>query len=52
MPVVPGDSAGTDSYVEFLQEVMPSVRSKIIGDERSSSILPLLNIESQSRGQQ
>jgi membrane protease subunit HflK len=37
-------------YIETLQEVMPSVRSKIIVDERTSGILPLLNIESQNRG--
>jgi membrane protease subunit HflK len=39
-------------YIETLQEVMPSVRSKIIVDERTSGILPLLNIESQNRGPQ
>ena len=33
-------------YIEAMQEVMPSVRSKIIVDERTRSILPLLNLDS------
>jgi membrane protease subunit HflK len=33
-------------YIETLQEVMPSVRSKIIVDERTRSILPFLNLDS------
>jgi modulator of FtsH protease HflK len=34
-------------YIETLQDVMPSIRSKIIVDERTRSILPLLNLDSQ-----
>jgi membrane protease subunit HflK len=34
-------------YIETLQDVMPSVRSKIIVDERTRSILPFLNLDSQ-----
>src|SRR6185436_796825 len=34
-------------YVETMQAVMPSMRSKIIIDEKTRSILPLLNLESQ-----
>jgi membrane protease subunit HflK len=34
-------------YIETLQDVMPSVRSKIIVDERMRSILPFLNLDSQ-----
>jgi membrane protease subunit HflK len=33
-------------YIETMQEVMPSVRSKIIVDERTRSILPFLNLDS------
>jgi len=33
-------------YVETLQEVMPGIRSKIIVDEQTQSILPLLNLGS------
>ncbi len=33
-------------YIETLQEVMPSVRSKIVVDERTRSILPFLNLDS------
>src|SRR5579864_3521113 len=33
-------------YIETLQEVMPGVRSKIIVDERTRSILPFLNLDS------
>ena len=32
-------------YIETLQEVMPSVRSKIVVDERTRSILPFLNLD-------
>ena len=32
-------------YLETLQEVMPSIRSKIIVDEQSQGILPLLNLD-------
>ena len=38
-------------YIETLQEVMPNIRSKIIVDEQTRSILPLLNLDSQKRGQ-
>ncbi len=34
-------------YIETLQEVMPAIRSTIIVDEQSHSILPLLNLDSQ-----
>jgi membrane protease subunit HflK len=34
-------------YIETLQDVMPSVRSKIIVDERTRNILPFLNLDSQ-----
>jgi modulator of FtsH protease HflK len=34
-------------YIETLQDVMPGIRSKIIVDERTRSILPLLNLDSQ-----
>jgi membrane protease subunit HflK len=33
-------------YIETLQEVMPDIRSKIIVDEQTRSILPLLNLDS------
>jgi membrane protease subunit HflK len=33
-------------YVETLQDVMPGLRSKIIVDEQTRSILPLLNLDS------
>ena len=33
-------------YIETLQEVMPGIRSKIIVDEETRSILPLLNLDS------
>ena len=32
-------------YIETLQDVMPSIRSKIIVDEQTRSILPLLNLD-------
>ena len=32
-------------YIETLQNVMPGIRSKIIVDERTRSILPFLNID-------
>ncbi len=34
-------------YIETLQEVMPDIRSKIIVDGQTRSILPLLNLDSQ-----
>ena len=38
-------------YIETLQDVMPSIRSKIIIDEQTRSILPLLNLDAQ-KGEQ
>jgi len=32
-------------YIETLQEVLPAIRSKIIVDEQTRSILPLLNLD-------
>ncbi len=37
-------------YIETLQDVMPGIRSKIIVDEKTRSILPLLNLDSQKEG--
>ena len=37
-------------YIETLQDVMPRIRSKIIIDEQTRSILPLLNLDSQKGG--
>ena len=34
-------------YIETLQDIMPAIRSTIIVDEQSHSILPLLNLDSQ-----
>ena len=39
-------------YVETMQAVMPSLRSKIIIDEKARSILPLLNLDSEQLGSQ
>ena len=38
-------------YIETLQEIMPGIRSKIIVDEQTRGILPLLNLDSQ-KGEQ
>jgi len=38
-------------YIETLQEVLPGIRSKIIVDEQSQGILPLLNLNS-TKGEQ
>ncbi len=38
-------------YIETLQDVMPSIRSKIIIDEQAHSILPLLNLDTQKAKQ-
>ena len=35
-------------YIETLQDVMPRIRSKIIIDEQTRSILPLLNLDSRN----
>ena len=34
-------------YIETLQDVLPGIRSKIIVDEQTRSILPLLNLDAQ-----
>ena len=34
-------------YIETLQDVMPAIRSTVIVDERTRSILPLLNLNSE-----
>ncbi|MBW2244969.1 MAG: FtsH protease activity modulator HflK, partial [Deltaproteobacteria bacterium] len=39
-------------YLETLQDVMPGVRSKIIVDEQTRSILPLLNLDSHNLNSQ
>jgi modulator of FtsH protease HflK len=36
-------------YIETLQDVMPSIRSKIIIDDQTRSVLPFLNLDSQKR---
>ncbi len=38
-------------YLETLQEVMPGIRSKIIVDEQTRGILPLLNLDAQKGAQ-
>jgi modulator of FtsH protease HflK len=38
-------------YIETLQEVMPGIRAKIIIDERTRSILPLLNLDTRKGDQ-
>ena len=38
-------------YIETLQDVMPGIRSKIIVDEQTHGILPLLNLDAQKGGQ-
>jgi membrane protease subunit HflK len=38
-------------YIETLQETLPSIRSKIIIDEETRSILPFLNLGPQ-KGEQ
>ena len=37
-------------YLETLQDVMPGIRSKIIVDEQTRGILPLLNLDSPKGG--
>jgi len=39
-------------YVETLQAVLPGMRSKIIIDEKTRSILPFLNLDSQKLASQ
>jgi len=36
-------------YIETLQEVLPGIRSKIIVDEQTQGILPLLNLDAQTK---
>ena len=38
-------------YIETLQEVLPGIRSKIIVDEQTQGILPLLNLDAQKNVQ-
>ena len=38
-------------YIETLQDVMPGIRSKIIVDEQTRSILPLLNLDARKGDQ-
>jgi modulator of FtsH protease HflK len=37
-------------YIETLQDVLPGIRSKIIVDEQTRGILPLLNLDAQKAG--
>ena len=37
-------------YIETMQDVMPGIRSKIIVDEQTHGILPLLNLDKQKEG--
>jgi modulator of FtsH protease HflK len=39
-------------YIETMEEVMPSLKSKIIMDGSSNGILPLLNLDTQKNGAQ
>ena len=38
-------------YIETLQQIMPLVRTKIIVDEQTTGILPLLNLDSREQAQ-
>jgi membrane protease subunit HflK len=38
-------------YIETLQDVMPGIRSKIVIDAQTRSILPLLNLDAQTENQ-
>jgi membrane protease subunit HflK len=38
-------------YIETLQDIMPGIRSKIIVDEQTQGILPLLNLDAQKGDQ-
>jgi membrane protease subunit HflK len=38
-------------YIETLQDVLPGIRSKIIVDEQTHGILPLLNLDAQTKEQ-
>jgi membrane protease subunit HflK len=37
-------------YLETLQQVLPGLRSKIIVDESTSEILPLLHLDAENAG--
>jgi membrane protease subunit HflK len=37
-------------YLETLQRVLPSIRNKIIIDERTHDLLPLLNLDARAEG--
>jgi membrane protease subunit HflK len=39
-------------YIETMQDVMPDIRSKIVVDEQTRSILPLLNLDSEKADRQ
>jgi membrane protease subunit HflK len=39
-------------YIETLQSVLPNIRSKIIIDERTSNVLPLLNLDGRAEKKQ
>ncbi|NVK89428.1 MAG: FtsH protease activity modulator HflK [Gammaproteobacteria bacterium] len=39
-------------YIETLQSVLPNIRSKIIIDERTNSVLPLLNLDGRAEKKQ
>jgi membrane protease subunit HflK len=39
-------------YIETMQEVFPKVRSKIIIDEQTNNVLPLLNLDGKTGGKQ
>jgi membrane protease subunit HflK len=38
-------------YIETLQQVLPGIRSKIIMDEQTSGLLPLLNLDAHTDGE-
>ena len=38
-------------YMETLQDVLPDIKSKIVVDEATQGILPLLNLDAQREGQ-
>ncbi len=39
-------------YIETMQDILPKIRSKIIIDEQTSNLLPLLNLDSKTGGKQ
>ena len=36
-------------YIETLQEVLPTIQRKILVDEQTNGILPLLNLDTRKR---